>query len=264
MIMATTVLCLLALVAASQALPYGLRPQIYYGQIAAKGQFPYQVSIAKKTKVWMTDQCGGTIINENYVLTSALCLQRTTDIEDLVVIAGTIDTSNMTYAYKVEKVINHPLVNFGTKQNDIALLKLKKSFDKVPIIQSVALPTKNDSFKIGDVAIVSGWGRNWGAAPQDRQLRYASLVISDLHECKKIYENKAYKVHDTNVCAYDRGTVVSPCIGDEGGPLTVNGKLVGIVSWGNWNYYHCSTFGDFPSVYTSVFSYLGWIKENAV
>ncbi|XP_066584631.1 chymotrypsin-2-like [Prorops nasuta] len=257
--MAITVLCLLALVVASQALPYDLKPQILNGQIAAEGQFPYQVSIAVKVGQWVIDLCGGAIISENYVLTSALCLIART-AEELTVIAGTIDIENRKFTYEVEKVIYHPLLNFDFKKNDIALLKLKKSFDKVSTIQSIALPTKTDSLKVGDVATVSGWGKHKKGEVADRHLRYASVVISDLDECRKIYKNDAYKIYDANVCAYKRGADVGPCFGDEGGPLTFNGKLVGFVSW---SINHCAD-GNIPFVYTNVSSYLDWIKENAV
>ncbi|KAL6435846.1 hypothetical protein ACFW04_005604 [Cataglyphis niger] len=47
--------------------------------------------------------------------------------------------------------------------------------------------------------------------------------------------------------------------GDSGGPLTVDGKLVGLVSWS----YRCSDT-VYPSVYTRVPSYVNWIEKYAV
>lgn len=46
---------------------------------------------------------------------------------------------------------------------------------------------------------------------------------------------------------------------DSGGPLIVNEKLVGLVSWAKG----CS-LTDYPTVYTRVPSYIDWIENNAV
>lgn len=44
--------------------------------------------------------------------------------------------------------------------------------------------------------------------------------------------------------------------GDSGGPLVANGVQVGIVSYG----YPCAI--GHPDVFTRVYSFLNWIKEN--
>lgn len=47
--------------------------------------------------------------------------------------------------------------------------------------------------------------------------------------------------------------------GDSGGPLTVNGKLIGLVSWGMG----CAST-EYPTVYTRVTEYVHWIEANAI
>lgn len=49
---------------------------------------------------------------------------------------------------------------------------------------------------------------------------------------------------------------VDTCSGDSGGPLICNLKLVGLVSYG----YGCAA--GVPGVYTDVWHYRNWIKEN--
>ncbi|KAL0111983.1 hypothetical protein PUN28_013307 [Cardiocondyla obscurior] len=74
-----------------------------------------------------------------------------------------------------------------------------------------------------------------------------------------MYNNMGYNVYSTQVCAYDPSVEKGSCHGDSGGPLTVGGKLVGLVSWANG----CAST-SYPTVYTRVVSYLDWIKVNAV
>ncbi|PSN32218.1 Chymotrypsin-2 [Blattella germanica] len=64
-------------------------------------------------------------------------------------------------------------------------------------------------------------------------------------------------IYSTSICA-SAGAGKGVCNGDSGGPLSVNGKIVGIVSWGR----PCAT--GVPDVYTRVSEYVDWIKQNAV
>lgn len=46
--------------------------------------------------------------------------------------------------------------------------------------------------------------------------------------------------------------------GDSGGPLLCNGKLYGLVSWGD---FPCGKLGQ-PGIYTNVCCYLDWIRTT--
>ncbi|XP_021939094.1 trypsin-1-like isoform X2 [Zootermopsis nevadensis] len=63
------------------------------------------------------------------------------------------------------------------------------------------------------------------------------------------------------LCAGVIGGGVDSCLGDSGGPLQVvdNGMFVltGIVSFG----FGCGKVG-YPGIYTNVYYFLDWIKEN--
>lgn len=64
-------------------------------------------------------------------------------------------------------------------------------------------------------------------------------------------------LHETNVCAVG-GTEVTACGGDSGGPLTLNGNLFGVVSWG---IIPCGINGA-PTVFVSVPHHIDWINAN--
>ena len=54
--------------------------------------------------------------------------------------------------------------------------------------------------------------------------------------------------------------LTNTCKGDSGGPLTCNGKLTGVVSFGNGKCANASS----PDVYTKIQHYIDWIERNLV
>lgn len=63
----------------------------------------------------------------------------------------------------------------------------------------------------------------------------------------------------TNICAGVEGGWKGQCSGDSGGPLLVDGVIVGIVSW---SIKPC-TRPPYPGVFTAVSQYVEWIEENS-
>lgn len=62
-------------------------------------------------------------------------------------------------------------------------------------------------------------------------------------------------IHDKSLCtAAKRGQ--GGCFGDSGGPLTANGQLIGVVSWG----VKC---GDgSPNVFVRISKFANWIQQK--
>lgn len=77
-------------------------------------------------------------------------------------------------------------------------------------------------------------------------------VISN-EECKEFYGQSAIKPH--HLCTWTPSS--SGCRGDTGGPLTLDGKLIGVISW-NFN---CAV-GRYPSVYVNVSNLHDWILTH--
>lgn len=59
------------------------------------------------------------------------------------------------------------------------------------------------------------------------------------------------------ICAGYPSGIIDTCGGDSGGPLSLNGTLYGIVSWGSGCDKPCS-----PAVFTNVYRFVIWIKEK--
>ena len=100
------------------------------GQDAQKGQFPWQVSI------WEGGEhlCGGTLINDLFVLTAAHCVRGDSKEDDFsafdFILGSTQIDGGVEEALHVsaERVFRHPdYVGGGDYSNDIALVKVRHS-----------------------------------------------------------------------------------------------------------------------------------------
>ncbi|XP_017797661.1 PREDICTED: trypsin-7-like [Habropoda laboriosa] len=251
--MTTMILILLAALATANAasLTLDLDPRIVNGENVKAGEIPYQVSLQTQGRHF----CGGSVLNANYVLTAAHCVENQ-KAENIDVIAGTINLQSRPSVHKAEKIVKHEKYNPSNNWiNDIALIKVKTPFVPSSQISFVPLPRLNEAVSANSVAVVSGWGRLRSGGPTTNQLQKARIYITDQNVCKKAYGN----IFDTQICANYPSNEKGACQGDSGGPLTVNGKIVGIVSWSRG----CG-LPNYPTVYTRVPSYVSWIQQHAV
>ncbi|KAK9758495.1 Trypsin [Popillia japonica] len=203
-------------------------PKIVGGADATEGQFPWQVSLRYASN--NEHFCGGSIIRSKWILTAGHCVAGKS-AEDILIITGTISLSKGGNTHKISTIISHASFNPHTLINDIALIELESELDFNPSIQPIELETVPDN------------------------LQFVRLkTISNL-ECQLRLRWAEQSVTADNVCTltkYGEGA----CHGDSGGPLVANGKLIGVVSWGN----PCAI--ESPDVFTRVSSYVNWINSN--
>ncbi|GBP06444.1 Trypsin-6 [Eumeta japonica] len=220
------------------------------GEPARIEDYPYLVSLWKRGKF----HCGGTIINDRFVLTSGRCVILL-DTSRYYVLAGTadIETQEGGQRHNLEQIIRHDHFN-DQGQNDICLLKLTTSLVFSSRVSEAHLPEYDVTLPRNTVFNVAGWGSETTDGEISTVLRSTRVPLFNKKTCKEIY-NRATVVNSKMICA---GTIgQDACRGDSGGPLILEGVVVGIVSRGA----SCGS-GEYPTIYTKVSAYLNWIRDN--
>ncbi|MCD0482943.1 trypsin-like serine protease [Streptacidiphilus sp. ASG 303] len=247
----------------------GFSPRIIGGTSTTITTAPWMVQLwyydASTGDGWF---CGGTLVAPTKVLTAAHCVDGLDWHDNGVVVGGTAAQWNGTNgkAVRVWKQWQHPSFSMDTLQNDIAVLTLD-----TPLPYTTAkLVDAGDtaSYATTNTGTVYGWGQTTSSSSGgiSADLRKADLPLVDDSTCKpamdKITDDpttpavESYLVPGKMFCAGKPGTgsettTVASCHGDSGGPLMVNGRIAGIVSWGSGD---CITAGGYD-VYTKVATY---------
>jgi hypothetical protein len=222
--------------------------------------FPWQVYLEVSDFT-----CGGSIINENWVITAAHCTKddnnNTISANDMDVIVGANDPRNSSQGkkYYVSQVIVHEDFNGKTLDNDIALLKLKE-----PVSYQNAEPIKLVSEKDaaagatdpGVMSWVTGYGlTSVRPATYPTTLQKVQLPIISNAQASVVWND----IPETDLMAGYLNGNKDACSGDSGGPLVVpvsnEYKLAGLVSWGSNN---CNTYG----AYTRISDFESWITAK--
>lgn len=225
----------------------GADDQRIVGGVDAKdGEFPYQVSLQRKGKHF----CGGSIISENVILTAAHCIQEQ-KVYNIKVLVGTIALDTGGQLVKAKQLIPHPSYNSNTVANDIGLIRLEEPLNLGEYIKRIDLPLHDTPE--GTILILSGWGTTTYPGKIPNKLQAIKLKSIDNKIC--VTQHPDEEVTDYQICTFTK-LGEGACHGDSGGPLVANGTQIGVVSWG----YPCAK--GKPDVFTRVFKYLDWIKEN--
>ncbi|XP_059485536.1 brachyurin-like [Neocloeon triangulifer] len=233
--------------------------RILGGTAATLGQFPYFVYVlGTKADGTTTISCGGALLSESWVLTAAQCVAQAASI---LVYAGAIappatgDTTG-----KAGQAIIHPYYRSNFVIHDVALVRLFIAFTLSGTISPIRL-SKN-SASIDNVSVrTMGMGTADDTTGAGTALNYVDLKNIPRATCN-IATDTAYVTYPpTAGCLDPEGTTKNFCLGDRGAPVVYNFDT-GLVVIGITSQLQGCVSNAYPSSYTKILPYLGWIREK--
>ncbi|MCY1035345.1 trypsin-like serine protease [Corallococcus sp. BB11-1] len=242
--------------------PAAATQEIVGGSATTIAANPWQVSLQSTSG---SHFCGGSILNENWILTAQHCVKSGSSISKpgRVVAGVTSRTATNGQVRTVAQVVVVPGYVDANVGKDAALLRLSTPLDlsganakAIPIV--TAADAAAGVTGEGVIARVTGWGSlSSGSSSLPTTLQTVDVALMTNAQAQAKYPSE--------VISADQLAAASPgkdsCQGDSGGPLTVmkgnTRVLAGIVSWG----YGCAD-SRYPGMYGRVSSFESWINST--
>ncbi|XP_055930062.1 proclotting enzyme-like isoform X2 [Argiope bruennichi] len=237
----------------------GTNTRVVGGNDADRKAWPWMVALLNNKKKFF---CGGSLINNQYVLTAAHCTFGNSK-DQMVARLGEYDFNSPREPhddYRVTEIKRHGQYNRMSLRNDIALLKLEKPVVFNEFVKTICFPEVTSDF-IGNVTTLVGWGHlNGGSGSVSDVLQEASFPVISNSECRTTH---GIPIPSSLICAAAVSRDKGACNGDSGGPLMLldkndRWKVIGVVSWGRRG---CNP--KFPTVYTRVTHFMDWIRKHS-
>ncbi|GBP91586.1 Modular serine protease [Eumeta japonica] len=253
------------------------------GRNAKKGELPWHVGIYNKRYTPYRQDCSGTIIRSNLVVTAAHCFWRDLDglqpASQFAVAAGKIyrpwndpkddkaQKSEIT-DIKVPPRFRGVQTNF---QDDIALLLLATPFKYSPFVWPACINFQVEfdrkQLRDGNLGTVAGWGLTAVNGNESPILQVVELPYVDVGRCiDEVPRDFRRYITSDKICAgYANGTAL--CRGDSGGGLTFQEGLYlkrhylrGLVSTAQQDANACNAFS--LTTFTHVLAHEHFIRDH--
>uniref|UniRef100_UPI0010A22E0E chymotrypsin-like elastase family member 2A n=1 Tax=Macaca mulatta TaxID=9544 RepID=UPI0010A22E0E len=215
------------------------------GEEATPNSWPWQASLQYTSDGNWYHTCGGTLINNSWVLTAAHCISDSRTYRVGLGRHNLYIAESGSLAVSVSKTVVHPDWDSSdaSKGYDIALVKLANPVSLTDKIQLACLPPAGTILPNKYPCYVTGWGYLHTSGPASEVLQQGRLLVVDYATCSRFFWWGS-TVKTSMICAGGDGR--SPAAtsilhlvaeGDSGGPLNCQAsdgrwEVHGIVSFG--------------------------------
>ena len=208
-------------------------PRIVGGTITSPNEFPWQALLEIGYSM-----CGGSLIDEEWVLTASHCVEGMT-ADQATVYLGVHDQvalNSIANPYlqtkSVSQIIMHASYDAYSYDYDIALLKLTTPAMLTPGVQIIPLATtasNSDLYAASTMLTVSGWGTTSFGGVVSQYLQKVNVPVVSNTTCNTMYGGG---ITARMMCAGDTiNGGEDSCQGDSGGPLIGTSRDCELGEW---------------------------------
>ncbi|GAB0097626.1 hypothetical protein DMENIID0001_132860 [Sergentomyia squamirostris] len=250
-------------------------PLVAGGEAVDRGTWPWLVAIYTFTGPTLGYRCGGSLITERMVLTTAHCFFRRSGgirlkARDVVMFLGKYDLRKLDEeGGKIiypDSLIIHPEYNFHNPDADIAVLVAPEVIEFTRFIRPICLWNISLTENVIDrVGVVAGWGMDEvGNAFSDLPKRVRVPVVSN-SVCRNSSQQYLFLTSDRTLCVGWRNGTDGVCQGDSGGGYAFDnsGKwyLRGLVSTSPSSGQGTCNLNEYV-VFVDILKFIDWIRSH--
>ncbi|XP_049294231.1 transmembrane protease serine 9-like [Anopheles funestus] len=244
---------------------------IQNGLDAKPGHWPWHAAIFYIKNDLFDYKCGGSIIDENTILTAAHCVftsgvKRASEVSIHVGRNHIKEDAEYTQIHDAQDIIVHPKFRSGTIYNDIALIKLDTSITWSKFVQPVCLWNLDESWNtiVGKNGTIVGFGLTEANTVSENLKQTLVGVIDGLKCVEKDRDVFGNQLTSNMICAGGQEGAIA-CSGDSGGGMffEIEGKwfVRGIVSFTPRLTVDGLCDASTYTAFTDVSKYMDWITK---
>lgn len=205
--------------------------------------------------------CGGSLLNNNTIITAAHCSQ--IPFKKLFKVVAhrnrfqVSEAEEQALKFSVKSISVHPNYNGKTMANDVAIWKVELIQGDRSKIPAGMVELDDGTYSADNTTVViAGWGAVASGGLPPRQLQETNVDIVPTSVCQSQYPS----LHPSSICAASPGK--DACQGDSGGPMFAQKEdgtvvLVGLTSYGEG----CAK-PNYSGVYTRITAVADWVKPQ--